>query len=61
MSKTNELIKHTAEQGLIYKSKIDGALLANVIYLGINDSIDNYEQVDESELLGDEKNSNSST
>lgn len=48
----------TADEGKIYKSKIDGALLSNTLYLGIEDSIDNYEQVDESELLGDEEEGN---
>ena len=46
---------YTADEGKIFKSKIDGALLSNVLYLGIEDSISNYEQVDESELLGNEE------
>lgn len=41
---------YNAEKGMIFKSKIDGALLSNVLILGVDDSIDNYEQVDESEL-----------
>lgn len=52
---------YTASAGKIFKSKIDGCLLSNKIILGSEDSIENYEEVDESELLGDEKNSNSST
>lgn len=35
-----------AEKGKVFKSKIDGAYLSDVLILGINDSIDNYEQVD---------------
>lgn len=41
---------YNAEIGMIFKSKIDGALLSNVLILGVDDSIDNYEQVDESVL-----------
>lgn len=45
---------YNAEIGMIFKSKIDGALLSNVLILGVDDSIDNYEQVDESVLNVDE-------
>ena len=38
--------QYTAQEGKIFKSKIDGAYLSNFLILGINDSIDNYEQVD---------------
>ena len=41
------LRKHAAKQGKVWKSKITGDILYSIIYLGINDSIDNYEQVDE--------------
>jgi hypothetical protein len=41
--------KYEVEPGKIFKSKIDGTYLSNVIYLGCEDSIDNYEQVDASE------------
>lgn len=40
------MTKHYAEEGKVFKSKIDGAYLSNVIILGKNDSLDNYEQVD---------------
>lgn len=40
------MTKHYAEEGKVFKSKIDGAYLSNVIILGRNDSLDNYEQVD---------------
>ena len=40
------MTKHYAEEGKIFRSKIDGAYLSNVIILGKNDSLDNYEQVD---------------
>ena len=38
--------QYTAQESKIFKSKIDGAYLSNILILGINDSIDNYEQVD---------------
>lgn len=40
------MTKHYAEEGQVFRSKIDGAYLSNVIILGKNDSLDNYEQVD---------------
>ena len=41
------LRKFIAEEGKVFKHKITGDILSNELYLGINDSIDNYEQVDE--------------
>ena len=40
------MTRHYAEEGKVFKSKIDGAYLSNVIILGKNDTLDNYEQVD---------------
>lgn len=41
------LRKFVAEQGKVWKVKATGDILSSELYLGINDSIDNYEQVDE--------------
>ena len=38
--------KYFAKEGKIIQSKIDGAYLSNVLILGKNDSIDNYQEVD---------------
>lgn len=38
--------RHYAQEGKIFKSKIDGAYLSNVLILGKDDSIENYEEVD---------------
>lgn len=38
---------YKAEEGKVWRSLIDGAYLSNELILGKNDSIDNYEQVDE--------------
>lgn len=35
-----------ASKGKIWKSKVDGAYLSEVLVLGRSDSIDNYEEVD---------------
>lgn len=35
-----------ASEGKIWHSKIDGAYLTNILILGKNDSIENYEEVD---------------
>ena len=42
-----ELRKFVAEEGKVWKHKITGDILSNELYLGINDFIGNYEQVDE--------------
>ena len=46
--------EYKAEKGMVFRSKLDGAILSNTLILGINDSIDNYEQVDESILIVEE-------
>lgn len=40
------LKKYTAEENKVFKSKIDGAILSDILILGNDDSIDNYEQID---------------
>ena len=37
----------TADEGNVFKNKISGDVLTNKIYLGCNDIIDNYEQINE--------------
>lgn len=38
--------KYYAQEGKLFRSKIDGAYLSNIIILGKNDSLENYEEVD---------------
>ena len=45
----NGFVILTAEEGKIFKSKISGPILTNKLYLGCNDSADNYEEVSEVE------------
>lgn len=41
-----ELERHIAEGGKVWRSRIDGAYLSNVLILGAGDRLSNYEQVD---------------
>lgn len=41
------LKEHKAEAGKVWRSKIDGAYLSNILILGKGDKIENYEQVDQ--------------
>ena len=43
----NGFIVLTAEEGKIFKGKISGDILTNKLYLGCNDSADNYEEISE--------------
>lgn len=47
----------TANEGNVFKNKISGDILTNKIYLGCNDTIDNYEEISEEEayVLEEEK------
>lgn len=38
--------RYYAQEGKVFRSKIDRAYLSNVLILGKNDSIENYEEVD---------------
>ena len=49
----NEFIVLTAEEGKIFKSKISGDILTNQLYLGCNDSADNYEEINEVEAYAE--------
>ena len=43
----NGFIVLTAETGMVFKSKLNGDILTNKLYLGCNDSADNYEEISE--------------
>lgn len=48
---TYEMDEHTvieAEEGFLLKSKVDGSIWGKAVSLGIYDSPENYEEVDES-------------
>ena len=49
----NEFIILTAEEGKIFKSKISGDILTKKLYLGCNDTADNYEEISEVEAYAE--------
>ena len=38
--------RYYAQEGKVFRSKIDGAILSNVLILGKNDSLENYDDID---------------
>lgn len=46
--------EHKASKGKVWKSKIDGAYLSDLLILGKEDSINNYEEVDPAVIEDDE-------
>ena len=46
--------EHKASKGKIWKSKINGAYLSDLLILGKEDSINNYEEVDPPVIEDDE-------
>ena len=49
----NGFVVLTAEEGKIFKSKVSGDILTNKLYLGCNDSADNYEEISEVEAYAE--------
>lgn len=49
-----ELERYQAEKGKVWKSKIDEAYLSDLLILGKEDSIKNYEEVDPPVIEDDE-------
>lgn len=43
----NEFVVLTAEESKIFKSKVSGDILTKKLYLGCNDTADNYEEISE--------------
>lgn len=46
--------EHKASKGKVWKSKIDGAYLSDLLILGKEDSLNNYEEVDPPVIEDDE-------
>lgn len=51
----------TADEGKIFKSKISGDILTEMLYLGCNDSADNYEEISEVEAYAETENNTEQT
>ena len=49
----NGFIVLTAETGMVFKSKLNGDILTNKLYLGCNDTADNYEEISEVEAYAE--------
>ena len=49
----NKMIILTAEEGMVFKSKIDGTILTRQLFLGCNDKYENYEEISEEEAYED--------
>ena len=43
----NGFVILTADEGMIFKSKISGDILTKKLYMGCNDTADNYEEISE--------------
>lgn len=57
----NEFIVLTAEEGKIFKNKISGDILTKKLYLGCNDTADNYEEISEVEAYAEAENDTEQT
>ena len=49
----NEFVILTAETGMVFKSKLNGDILTKELYLGCNDTADNYEEISEVEAYAE--------
>lgn len=49
----NGFVILTAEEGMVFKSKVSGDILTKKLYLGCNDSADNYEEISEVEAYAE--------
>ena len=49
----NGFVILTAETGMIFKSKISGDILTKKLYMGCNDTADNYEEISEVEAYAE--------
>lgn len=50
---TEFFVTITADTGNIFRSKISGEFLTDKLYLGCNDSVDNYEEISEVEAYAE--------
>lgn len=50
---TGKFIVIIADKGNVFKSKVSGDILTEKLYLGCNDSADNYEEISEVEAYAE--------
>ena len=53
----NNMIILTAEDGMIFRSKLDGTILTKQLFLGCKDKYENYEEISEEEAYETETGS----
>ena len=49
----NNMIVLTAEDGMLFRSKIDGTILTKQLFLGCNDKYENYDEISEEEVYAE--------
>ena len=52
----NKFTVITADTGNVFRSKISGDVLTDKLYLGCNDSADNYEEISEEDAYAETEN-----
>ena len=57
----NKFTVITADTGNVFRSKISGDVLTDRLYLGCNDSADNYEEISEVEVYAETENDTEQT
>ena len=57
----NKFMVITADTGNVFRSKISGDVLTDRLYLGCNDSADNYEEISEVEVYAETENDTEQT
>ena len=57
----NKFTVITADTGNVFRSKINGDVLTDKLYLGCNDSADNYEEISEVEAYAEAENDTEQT
>ena len=53
----NNMIILTAEEGMVFRSKLDGTVLTKQLFLGCKDKYENYEEISEEEAYETETES----
>ena len=57
----NKFTVITADTGNVFRSKISGDVLTDRLYLGCNDSADNYEEISKVEVYAETENDTEQT
>lgn len=58
---TGRFVIITADEGNVFRSKVSGDVLTDRLYLGCNDTADNYEEISEVEAYAETENDTEQT